>query len=100
MGNLSLSEDMRRSWAKTRWGIRGVSLVFCCAVVNSAATGDERRAGRDWWSLQPLRPVAAPRADESPWPLNPIDHFILDRLQKEGLVPSAAADRRTLLRRL
>ena len=31
---------------------------------------------------------------------NPIDHFIQARLEREGLVPSAEADRRTLLRRL
>jgi hypothetical protein len=37
---------------------------------------------------------------DSSWPRNPIDHFILDRLEKEGLSPSPEADRVTLLRRL
>ena len=34
------------------------------------------------------------------WPRNPIDFFILARLEKEGLQPSAEADRVTLIRRL
>src|SRR5712692_4456695 len=34
------------------------------------------------------------------WPKNPVDVFILARLEKEGLQPSAQADRVTLLRRL
>ena len=34
------------------------------------------------------------------WPRNPIDRFILARLEKEGLAPSPAADRYTLVRRL
>jgi hypothetical protein len=31
---------------------------------------------------------------------NPIDNFILRRLEQEGLKPSAEADRATLLRRV
>jgi len=60
------------------------------------------RAGRDWWSLQPLtnpalpqQPVAAATAC-----LNPVDAFIRNRLVREGIAPAAEADRRTLLRRL
>jgi len=65
-----------------------------------AQTGGQRRAGRDWWSLQPLRPVAVPSGDDSQRPINPIDHFILHRLKKENLAPAPVADRRTLIRRL
>jgi len=82
------------------WGAGGVSLAFLCAILNATSAGDERRAGPDWWSLQPVRPVAIPGAGAGRSPINPIDHFILDRLQKERLAPSPAADRRTLIRRL
>ncbi len=34
------------------------------------------------------------------WPRNAIDRFILARLEEEGLAPSPAADRDTLIRRL
>jgi hypothetical protein len=39
-------------------------------------------------------------AVESSWIKTPIDAFVLQRLQKEGLAPSPKADRRTLIRRL
>ncbi len=54
------------------------------------------RAGRDWWSLQPLAEVTLP-AGES---VNPIDRFVEHRLAKAGLAAAPGADRRTLLRRL
>ncbi len=59
--------------------------------------------GADWeghWAyLAPVR-HALPEVRQQDWPLNPIDDFILARLEKEKLDPSQEADRRTLLRRL
>ena len=52
-----------------------------------------------WAYVKPLRP-ALPAVRDSKWPRNPIDAFILARLEKEGLVPSPPADRRTLIRRV
>lgn len=52
------------------------------------------------WSL--IAPVKhEPPAVKNPaWVRNPIDAFVLARLEKEGLAPSAEADPRTLIRRL
>lgn len=52
-----------------------------------------------WAYTPPVRP-AVPKVKMSSWTVNPIDHFILARLQKEKLRPSPDADKRTLLRRL
>ena len=52
---------------------------------------------RNLWSLQPLSTSPPP---ESPGTTHPVDAFILDRLQKEGLSPSPPANPRTLVRRL
>jgi mono/diheme cytochrome c family protein len=41
---------------------------------------DKRRAGPDWWSLQPLKPPALPAVKDSPWVRNEIDTFILATL--------------------
>ena len=55
--------------------------------------------GKHWAFSPPVRPPL-PEVQDSHWPTNPIDRFILERLEKEGLSPSPAADRVTLLRRL
>jgi len=52
------------------------------------------------WSIQPLQSHPAPAVQDTAWPINDIDRFVLARLEKEGLRPSAVADRRTLLRRV
>ena len=52
-----------------------------------------------WAFVAPRRPPL-PEVSKNDWPANPIDRFILARLEKEGLSPSPAADRITLLRRL
>src|SRR5207247_525794 len=52
------------------------------------------------WSL--IKPIAAalPDVRQKDWPRNGIDHFILARLEEEGLHPSPEADRATLIRRV
>ena len=52
------------------------------------------------WSLLPPVKLAAAEVKNKAWTSNPIDHFILARLEKEGLAPTKEADRRTLIRRL
>ena len=52
-----------------------------------------------WSFISPKRPEA-PAAKQESWVKNPIDRFILARLEAEGLSPAAEADRRTLARRL
>jgi mono/diheme cytochrome c family protein len=60
-----------------------------------------RRAGYDWWSLAPIKPVAPPSIQNPKSKIqNPIDAFIHAKLAENGLEPSPPADRRTLIRRL
>ena len=59
--------------------------------------------GADWetlWSLQPVNPSAPPPVQQTAWPRNSVDRFVLNRLEEEGLHPSEDADRETLLRRV
>ena len=51
-----------------------------------------------WAYIPPTRPKL-PRVSDPDWVANPIDAFILAALDKKGLRPSPAADKRTLLRR-
>jgi hypothetical protein len=52
-----------------------------------------------WAYIAPQNPTI-PLVKNSAWPRNPIDKFIQARLEKEGLQPSAEADKATLLRRV
>ena len=52
------------------------------------------------WSLRPVRKPEPPSVDRQGWGRNPIDSFVLAKLESEGLEPSEAADRRTLIRRV
>ena len=52
-----------------------------------------------WALVRPTRPPLPPVRD-SAWPQNPIDPFVLARLESEGLAPSPPADRYTLVRRV
>jgi mono/diheme cytochrome c family protein len=59
--------------------------------------------GAKWeghWAYNPLVRPAPPEVKHASWVKNPIDNFILARLQTEGLRPSPEADKRTLIRRL
>ncbi len=60
----------------------------------------DRRAGYNWWSLQPLADVQPPDVKESKWPHNPIDQFVLRRLERAELSPAPEANRQALIRRL
>ena len=51
-----------------------------------------------WSLITPARPELPQTADPD-WCTTPIDHFILARLEAEGLSPGHEADRRTLARR-
>lgn len=52
------------------------------------------------WSFIPPKRPPAPLVQDRKWPRNPIDYFVLHRLEREGLRPSAEADRATLIRRV
>ena len=52
------------------------------------------------WSYQPVRRFPLPQVNHPDWTSNPIDSFVLARLQKNGLQPAPRASRETLLRRV
>jgi len=54
---------------------------------------------RHWAFITPRRP-ALPAVSDTDWPKNPIDHFILARLDQQGWKPSPEANREILIRRV
>src|SRR5262245_48287345 len=70
--------------------------------------GDREAGGRGdamnellkhWAFVKPIRP-ALPEVKNKAWVRNPIDRFILARLEREGLSPAAEASKETLIRRV
>ena len=53
-----------------------------------------------WAFVAPPGTISIPEIADKTWPKNPIDHFILSRLEKEKLQPSAAAPPERWLRRV
>jgi hypothetical protein len=56
-------------------------------------------AATHWAFRAPVRP-AIPKVGNARWTRNPIDHFILARLESESIAPSPETDPATLIRRL
>lgn len=60
----------------------------------------ELRAGRDWWSLQPIQRPEIPSTTSAKQHANPIDAFVYSKLTQRGMTPAPPADKSVLIRRL
>jgi hypothetical protein len=65
----------------------------------SAYTVDIEAAKSQWPFTAPVEP-AVPAVKQADWPRNPLDNFILAKLEEKGLAPVGDADKRTLIRRV
>src|SRR5260370_30285507 len=81
-------------------GIRGLlplALSFCMGQASASAASEDRQ---DHWAFKaPIRP-SVPAVKNRKSVRNPIDGFVVARLEKKGLRPAAEAYRATLIRRL
>ncbi len=68
-------------------------------ILNGAAWPEAFEQPPHWSYVVPQRPALPVVSDES-WIRSPVDHFILERLDGEGLQPSPAAAPEKLVRRL
>ena len=60
---------------------------------------DEGASWQQHWSFEAIAESALPDVTGEAWVRNPIDRFVLARLEAEGLAPAAEADKRILARR-
>ncbi len=91
-----LSEEEKKtlkSWIEQggKWGMERVDPFL---------VSTDRRAGYDWWSLQPVSQPPLPSVSNPQWARNEVDRFVLEQLEARGLKPAPEADRRTLIRRV
>jgi mono/diheme cytochrome c family protein len=69
-------------------------------------TAGKELAGASWskerrqhWSFQPIKHVAEPDVQDTNWVTNPVDAFVLAKLDQKEMKQNPPADRRTLIRR-
>ena len=82
-----------REWIKAgaEWPETPVTKALPAYVITS-----EQRA---FWAFQPVRKPALPAVQDERWVKNPIDRFILAKLEQNGLKPAGPAGKRALIRR-
>jgi hypothetical protein len=84
--------DVLRRWVDAGAAWKGDAL--------SAVKTETARAGADWWSLRPIRRPNVPAVKATNQVRNPVDAFVLSRLEAEGLSPAPETDRHTYARRV
>jgi mono/diheme cytochrome c family protein len=81
------------------WIAQGAPWPDDPAGTSTAVTLAPEDAPQHWAYRAPVRPMP-PAVSHTSWPRNPIDQFILARLEKEGLTPSPEASKEALIRRV
>jgi len=87
--------------ALTEWVRRGAKWPATKILpAGTSTSGGFTAAQRKFWSFQPVKRSAVPAVKNMGWVKNPIDAFILAKLEAKGLKPAPPADKRTLIRRV
>ena len=55
---------------------------------------------KKYWAYQPSLTPPVPEVDDADWPANPIDRFVLAKMEAANVTPAAASDKRALIRRV
>src|SRR5687768_15635664 len=88
------------------WMARIGMLAIALALGHPQPTRAEAPDSIDWqkerqfWSFQPPERHSLPQVVDNSWPTQPLDFFILARLEAVKLSPSEPASRRALIRRV
>ncbi len=83
----------------TAWVKMGAPWPADTAIKTGPANAFDLKARMKHWCWQPVKEVEPPAVRDKTWPLSKIDHFLLAKLEENGMKPAPAADKRTLLRR-
>jgi len=75
------------------------SLAFLSVSIQLVQAEEVAQEEEALWAFQPLSNPNTPEVEAEEWVRNPIDAFVLGKLEKSGLEPTSEADRQTLIRR-
>src|SRR5262249_17881257 len=87
----------------TRWVKEGIPFKPGIAVATTTHGSEGGRVtpeARNYWAYKPVQRPNVPDVKNKAWVRNPIDAFLLARLEGKGLSPAAPADRVALIRRV
>jgi hypothetical protein len=87
--------------------LAATALTFAASVASAderidltALDASIKPEARKHWSFQPVKIQPVPSVKNAAWVRNPIDAFVLARLEERGWKPSSAAEPRAILRRV
>ena len=75
------------------------SLFLSMLIAIFAVQSLSAQNAKDLWSFQAITRSDPPRVKHTDWPQNPIDHFVLAKLENAGMKPAPGATDRALIRR-
>ena len=90
----SMDADEQMPPPKSNRKLSGDQKLLLEKWINQGATYSSH-----WAFTAPVRPEL-PKLSTPGWAKTPVDHFVLSKLEAEGMSPSPEADRATILRRL
>ncbi|MCY2974225.1 MAG: PSD1 and planctomycete cytochrome C domain-containing protein [Planctomycetota bacterium] len=88
------------AWAETNSNNAEDAVTEENQRAQSKPAGMSIEEGLKFWSMQPVENPSVPTTKDPSWLNNPIDAFVLSKLEQAGLKPSKAASRRSLIRRV
>ncbi len=91
---------MRTAFFSSITSLLTLVLVLSASPDPAPSWEDILKERRQWWSLLPPRKAIVPQVKDGSWSADPVDRFLLARLEAAGLQPAGSADRHTLIRRL
>jgi cytochrome c553 len=104
--NLQMPPDNRLSDQQvkvlTEWVKQGAPWPAAVQLAAPAAPSKHRvivDSDKAFWSFQPVKMPVLPEVKDEKWCSNPVDRFVLAKLEAEGLAPAAPAGRDELIRR-
>lgn len=83
----------------TEWVRRGAPDPRTAAPVGASGKS-YGGVGKNHWAFQPVKKPAIPEIKNKEWVKNPVDAFVLAKLEENGMNPNSPAAKTTLIRRV
>ena len=85
----------------TRWVKAGVPWKPGLVAIDKykGAAGKVTEESKNYWAYKAVQRPAVPKVKNKEWVHNPVDAFVLAKLEAKGLTPNPPAERAALIRR-